>query len=236
MKTLGLIPARGGSKGIPRKNVRLIAGKPLIAWTIEAALGANALAAVVVSTDDPEIADVARAAGAEVPFLRPSELAQDETPGIDPVLHALKALPGYDAVMLLQPTSPLRTSHDIEGLLVKVAKTGAPAAVSISPAKEHPEWMFKMLDGGRLEPVLTQTQFARRQDLPQAYALNGAMYFAHAGWLGQRRSFIAPETIGYPMPTDRSVDIDDPLDWQLAELLLGSNQSGRRGADDGERG
>src|SRR5690349_11475180 len=112
MPVLGLIPARGGSKGIPRKNIKPIAGKPLIAWTIEAALAARGLDGVVVTTEDPEIAEVARAYGAEVPFLRPMELAADETPGIDPVLHALDMLPGFDAVLLLQPTSPLRTAAD----------------------------------------------------------------------------------------------------------------------------
>jgi CMP-N-acetylneuraminic acid synthetase len=221
MKTLGLIPARGGSKGIPRKNVRLIAGKPLIAWTIEAALGAPGLAAVVVSTEDAEIAEVARAAGAEVPFMRPSELARDETPGIDPVLHAFEALPGYDAVMLLQPTSPLRTSEDIGGLLEKASQAAAPSGVSVSLVNDHPAWMFIIRDDGRLETLLPQAQIARRQDLPAVYALNGAMYFAQRDWLRQRRSFVGPETIAYPMATERSVDIDTPLDWRLAELLLG---------------
>ena len=113
-RTLALIPARGGSKGIPRKNIRLIAGKPLIAWTIEAALRSSLLDAVMVTTDDPEIAEVASRAGAQVPFLRPAALAQDDTPGIAPVLHALDMLPGYDAVLLLQPTSPLRNTADID--------------------------------------------------------------------------------------------------------------------------
>ncbi len=109
---LGLIPARGGSKGIPRKNIQPIAGKPLIAWTIEAARTAG-LANVVVSTEDAEIAEVAREWGAEVPFMRPSELAADDTPGIEPVLHAIELLPDYEGVLLLQPTSPLRSSEDI---------------------------------------------------------------------------------------------------------------------------
>src|ERR1700733_1950126 len=113
MNVLGLIPARGGSKSIPRKNIKDIAGKPLIAWTIESALGSGLLAAVVVSTDDLEIGEVARRYGAETPFVRPAELARDDTPGVAPVLHALEVLPGFDAVLLMQPTSPLRTTEDI---------------------------------------------------------------------------------------------------------------------------
>jgi CMP-N-acetylneuraminic acid synthetase len=218
--TFALIPARGGSKGIPRKNVRPIAGKPLIAWTIEAARAARGLDAVIVSTEDPEIADVARAAGAEVPFLRPVELAADETPGIDPVLHALHMLPQHDAVLLLQPTSPLRGTRDIEGVLRLVAEARPPSVVSVCEPEDHPAWMFRMEAGQRLERLSDAPEIARRQDLPAVYALNGAIYYARADWLAARRSFVGPGTLGYPMSAEDSVDIDGPLDWKLAELLL----------------
>jgi CMP-N,N'-diacetyllegionaminic acid synthase len=215
-----LIPARGGSKGIPRKNIREIAGKPLIAWTIEAARAVPGIAAVVVSTEDEEIAAVARAAGAEVPFMRPVELAADETPGVDPVLHAIDQLPQYDAVLLLQATSPLRTSVDIEGLLVLAESSGAPAVVSVRAPHDHPQWMYRMGEHDALEALENTPPADRRQDLPAIYALNGAMYFARTDWLRAQRTFIGPGTLGYVMPSERSIDIDAPLDWRIAEMLL----------------
>ena len=220
MTTFALIPARGGSKGIPRKNVRPIAGKPLIAWTIEAARAARGIDTVVVTTEDAEIADVARSWGAEIPFLRPAELAADETPGVDPVLHAIEMLPEHDAVVLLQPTSPLRTAADIEGLLALVAQADAPSAVSICEPDSHPSWMYRLDEDGRLAPLLQIPPAARRQDLPPVYSLNGAIYYARTAWLRERRNFLGAETVGYRMPGERSVDIDGPLDWRLAELLL----------------
>ena len=220
MRILGLITARGGSKGIERKNVRSIAGKPLIAWTVEAALRSERLADLVVSTEDQEIADAARDAGARVPFMRPADLAADTTPGIDPVLHAIEMLPGYDAVLLLQPTSPLRAAEDIDGLLALADRTEAPSIVSVCAAEEQPAWMYRLADGGRMEPLLPEASAARRQDLPPVYTLNGALYFATLPWLAEHRSFIGPGTLGYPMPAERSIDIDGPLDWRIAEMLL----------------
>lgn len=219
MAILGLIPARGGSKGIPRKNVRLIAGKPLIAWTIEAALAAKAIDRVVVTTDDPEIAAVAGAHGADVPFIRPAELARDETPGIDPVLHALDVLPGYDAVVLLQPTSPLRTADDIDAA-VELADAGRRGNVVSVTEAVHAGWSFAMGAGDMLD-IGAQGLVARRQDLPRQFALNGAIYVAATARLRTDRNFLVPGTIGYRMPAERSVDIDALLDWRIAEMLLG---------------
>ena len=220
MRTLGLIPARGGSKGIARKNVKVLAGKPLIAWTIEAALRADALAAVVVSTDDDEIATAALAAGAQVPFRRPAELAQDATPGLDPVLHALDALPGYDAVLLLQPTSPLRSADDIRACLQLAAERVWPSVVSVCEPHAHPWWSYRLVEGGRLAPMFEGPNAARRQELPAAYALNGALYFAHAAWLRKARAFVTADTLAYVMPAERSIDIDTELDWRIADMLL----------------
>ncbi|WP_423607177.1 cytidylyltransferase domain-containing protein [Sphingomonas sp. MS122] len=220
MAVFALIPARGGSKGIPRKNIREIAGKPLIAWTIQAALAAPGVDAVVVSTEDEEIAAVSREWGADVPFMRPAELAADETPGIDPVLHAIDVLPSYDAVLLLQATSPLRGVADIEGILTLAAQTGAPAVVSVCEPEDHPNWMYRLDAGSRLAPLMPTPEVTRRQDLPPVYALNGAMYFARTDWLRETRGFLSAETRGYPMPAERSVDIDTPLDWRVAEMLL----------------
>lgn len=217
MTILGLIPARGGSKGIPRKNVLPIAGKPLIAWTIEAALAAGSIGRVVVTTDDDEIAEVSARHGADVPFRRPADLARDETPGIDPVLHTIDALPGYDTVVLLQPTSPLRIAADIDAA-VAMAGSGA-TVVSVTEAP-HAEWIFAMDAAGRLDIDPDRPAAQRRQDMARRYALNGAIYVAGCNLLRARRTFLAPGTLGYAMPAERSVDIDGPLDWRLAELLL----------------
>lgn len=220
MKTFALIPARGGSKGIPRKNIKELAGKPLIVWTIEAALRSSLLSAVVVSTDDSEIANIAREAGAQVPFMRPSELAQDSTPGIDPVMHAVAHLPGFDSVLLLQPTSPLRTTKDIDECLRLATLRQASSVVSVSDAETHPYWTYRLAGDLKLEKFVDALSVARRQDLPHAYMLNGAMYFAEITWLLQSGTLINQETLAYVMPRERSVDLDSPIDWKFAELLM----------------
>lgn len=220
MNTFALIPARGGSKGIPRKNIKIIAGKPLISWTIEAARRSSLLSAVVVSTDDPEIAEVARKEGAQVPFMRPAVLAQDQTPGLDPVLHALEQLPQYDSVLLLQPTSPLRTTEDIDGCLNFAAQKNALSVVSVAEAAVHPFWTYRLNADGSMARFIDAPPSARRQDLPAAFALNGAMYFAEANWLRRSRSLVTAETLAFKMSLEHSVDLDTQLDWKFAELLL----------------
>ena len=220
MTLLVLIPARGGSKGIPRKNVRPFCGKPLLQWSIDAALAASCVDQVVVSTDAPEMADSAKAGGAEVPFLRPAELATDEAPGIAPVLHALEQLPKVSDVLLLQPTSPLRTSADIEAIVGLRQQAGCESAVSLTPSAKHPAWMYGLSQEQRLEPLLELDEIHCRQQLPPAYVLNGALYLASRKFLIREHAFISAETIGYLMPAERSVDIDTPLDWQWAEFLM----------------
>lgn len=220
MSLLGLIPARGGSKGIPRKNLRILAGKPLIAWTILAASEAGLVDRVVVSTEDAEIAQVAEHWGAEVPFLRPLSLAADDTPGIDPVMHAIDALPNYEWVLLLQPTSPLRRAMDIDAIIDKCRRAGAPAAVSVSEATAHPDWTFEIGSDGRFAVDTPTRRAIRRQDLSKRYALNGALYLARTDWLRSTQSFVTSETLVYEMPQETSVDIDSETDWQLAEHLM----------------
>lgn len=222
--TLALIPARGGSKGIPRKNVRNLAGKPLIAWTIEAALDASRLERVVVSTDDDEIAAVARDWGADVPFMRPAELATDEATGFSPVLHALEQLPGHDDLILLQPTSPLRGSAAIDAFLAFAHDSGAPAAVSLRKVADHPAWMFARDDDGRLDPLMGGGKADRRQELQDLYILNGAMYWGRSDWLAAHTSFVDPATRGFVMEDTDSVDIDTMQDWALAEAMLARRQ------------
>ncbi len=220
MKTLAVIPARGGSKGIPRKNIRQIANKPLIVWTIEAALRSSLLDSVIVSTDDQEIAEVARNAGAEVPFLRPAELAQDHSAGIDPLLHAISEVPGFDAVVLLQPTSPLRRTEDIDECLSLAWCYDAPSVVSVTEPEAHPFLTYRLNSDRKLERLVDALPVNRRQDLPTVYALNGALYYAQTDWVKNSRKLVAQETLGYVMSRLHSVDIDTPLDWKLAELLL----------------
>lgn len=220
MSLLGLILARGGSKGIPRKNIRELCGKPLIAWSIEAALNADFVDKVVVSTDDEEIAEIALMYGAEVPFMRPAKLAQDDTPSMAPVLHVLEKLPKFDRIILLQPTSPLRTSADIDGIVKLSKEYQAPAAVSICESSKHPNWMFYYGKDRTLSPFMDSSIATRRQDLHKVYALNGALYLAETDWIKENHSFLSPETIGYLMPQERSADIDTLLDWEWIEFLI----------------
>lgn len=219
-RVLGLIPARGGSKGLPRKNVLPLAGKPLIAWTVEAALAATSLDRVVLSTDDDEIASVAKAHGCDVPFRRPARLAQDDTPGIGPVLHALDRLPGYDLVVLLQPTSPLRTASDIDGAVQLCASHQWGFCVSVTEAGKRPEWMVTLGEGGVMAPVLDGPALLRRQDAPPVYALNGAVYVGEAEAVRRERGFVTAETVAYVMPPERSADVDTALDLAWCEFLL----------------
>lgn len=216
---LAIIPARGGSKGVPRKNIRNLAGKPLIAWTIEAARASRYIDRLALSSDDPEIIQVARSWGCEVPFVRPAELARDDTPGMDPVLHALKELPGYDYVVLLQPTSPLRTEEDIDGCIARCEEKLAPACVSVTEPAHHPQWMFTLGNAEILQPISEQ-RGVRRQDLPEVYALNGAVYVARVAWLFEAQNFLGEGTSGYVMPSSRSIDIDTEQDLAFAACLL----------------
>lgn len=214
-KVLALITARGGSKGLPRKNVLTAAGKPLIAWTVDAALTASSVSHVVLSTDDDEIMNAAAAAGCNIPFRRPAELATDEASSMDVVLHALKELPGYDFVALLQPTSPLRTGTDIDAAFQLMNTRNAPACVSVTEVDQSPYWMYELAEDDRLSSLLPPLQsVTRRQDLPSVYTLNGAIYIANVEWLLKSRNFLGPETVAYKMPKSRSIDIDNALDFQ----------------------
>lgn len=218
-KVLEVIPARGGSKGVPGKNIRVVAGKPLIAWTIEEAKKSRFLDRVMLSSDDHTIIKVAREWGAEVPFVRPSELAQDNTPGVDPVLHAIREVPGYDYVVLLQPTSPLRTADDIDGCIEACLSSGVPSCVSVTVPDKSPYWMYTLTSGKRMKPVMAGETYSCRQSLPSVYALNGAVYVAEVKWLEEHKTFLTDETIAFEMPREHSLDIDTELDLRLFEFL-----------------
>lgn len=220
---LALIPARAGSKGVPHKNVRMLAGRPVIAWTIEAALRCPTIERVVVSTDDPEIAEIARAHGAETPFLRPPELSLDDTPDHPVFRHALSELAANDyepeLVAWLRPTAPLRTADDIFGA-IELAQTAAADCVrSVCLAEHHPQWM-RRLEGGRLEPLIEGDPNRRRQDLPAVYRLNGAVDVVRTASVGNAGALFADDAYGYVMPAERSVDLDTELDFTLANALL----------------
>lgn len=225
-KVLGLVTARGGSKGVPRKNLRLVAGRPLIAWTLDAAKASRLITRVLVSTDDPEIALVARAEGVEAPFLRPAEYAGDASPHIDAVLHALDWLisnrgESYDYVCLLQPTSPLRTAEDIDGALELAISRDPDAVVSVSPSPVHPHLLYHMDALSALTPLLPPLQgYARRQDLPAAFVLNGAIYVNRVEALRRDRCFTPPGALGFFMPQERSLDIDEEAGLRAAENAL----------------
>ncbi|MCT7995231.1 cytidylyltransferase domain-containing protein [Laspinema olomoucense] len=218
---LAILPARGGSKGVTRKNLREVGGKPLIAWTIEEAKKSLHIDKLIISSEDDEIIQVAKAWGCEVPFKRPIELAQDETPGIEPVLHALKILPQYDYVILLQPTSPLRTVDDIDACLEKCLAFNANACVSVAAVTENPYWMYTISPDSIMHKLIeTNNYFTRRQDLPKVYKLNGAVYVAESEWLRKNKSFLSNETMAYIMPWERSVDIDSESDLFNLKIFL----------------
>ncbi|OJX68275.1 acylneuraminate cytidylyltransferase family protein [Magnetospirillum sp. 64-120] len=221
LSVVAVITARGGSKGLPRKNVLPAAGKPLIAWTIEAAHQAIHVDRTILSSDDDEIISVARQWGCEVPFIRPPELSGDTARSEDAVLDALDRLDRpYDVVVLLQPTSPQRLAVDIDQCLKQLVDSGAPSCVSICPVSKPPEWMFRLAAGGVLSPILGDAgRGKRRQDLPPCYTVNGAVYAAHVDWLRRTRCFFTDETVGSIMPAERSLDIDTAQDLRIFEAL-----------------
>ena len=229
MAPIALIPARGGSKGIPRKNVLLVGGQPLIAWTIAAALAAPGVSRVLVSTDDPEIAAVARAHGAEVPFLRPAALATDSASSLEVALHALDWLEKEELItpeylLLLQPTSPLRRSTDIVAAMQLAATQDADAVLGVCEAAPHPYLARTVSSEGVISDFLPiSPKPATRQEYPPAYVINGALYLIRSATLRAERTFQPPGALACIMPVERSLDIDTPWEMRLVDLLLREN-------------
>lgn len=224
-RILALIPARGGSKGLPGKNIRDLHGKPLIAWSIEAAKQSNYIDRIIVSTDSMDIATIATKYGAEVPFMRPAELATDNSSGMDVCLHALQWFSdkndNYDLLLILQPTSPLRTISDIDAAIETIGEKQAKAVVSVCETDHHPWWSNELPQDGNMEGFLRPEVLNKnRQELPTYYRLNGAIYLIDTKVLKKTRSFYGPETFAYVMPTERSIDIDTLLDFLVAEAYL----------------
>ena len=231
MSILAIIPARKNSKGILGKNIIDFCGKPLIAWTILAAKNSKSIHRVVVSTDSEQIAEIALSYGAEVPFMRPAELAQDDSPGMSVILHALNWLlenESYcsDYTMALQPASPLRTSDDIDNTIDLLKAKQVSSVVSVSLVKQHPYLMKNVTDIGTMTNFYKITEDAgNRQDLPPVYILNGAIYLARSNKLVQDKSWYDEQTQAYIMPESRSIDIDTPEDLFLAGYLMSLIQS-----------
>ncbi len=236
MKVLGVITARGGSKGLPGKTLRPLAGKPLIAHTIDTARDAQAFDRVILSTDDEAIAAVARTRGCEVPFMRPVELARDETPHLPVLQHAVQWLAVHaryapDAVMILQPTSPLRRAEDIRASIALLESSGADSVVSVSEVPAHYNPMRTLRVDARGFAALFVTgepvgrRINRRQDMPVAWTMNGAIYLFRTGVLSAAEpGLYGDRTAAHVMPPEFGISIDTLDDWNQAELAL------RRGA------
>ncbi|NKB48437.1 MAG: acylneuraminate cytidylyltransferase family protein [Alphaproteobacteria bacterium] len=220
-----IVPARGGSKGLPGKNLRPLAGRPLIVHTLQSALDCPAVERVIVSTDDDEIIRVCRSVdGVEVPFRRPAHLATDDAVASDAYLHVVDCLAVSEGVActeicVLLPTSPLRLPSDIDAAIELYRQNGAQAVVSVTEAKPA-EWLHNMAEDGRLQPVVASESLDNRQDYEPIYLPNGSIYIFDVETLRHARHYVGPRTFGYPMPAERSVDIDTEADFLAAEALL----------------
>lgn len=224
---LGVVLARGGSKGIPRKNVAVLAGKPLLAYTAAAALQAKRLSRVILSTEDEEIAAVGRRLGLEVPFMRPPALAQDDTPAIAVLQHAVREVEAqgqrFEAIFTLQPTNPLRRPEDIDGGIELLERTGADSVISfVEVGDNHPARMkFLDRDGRVVDPPFAEAvEGQRRQDLPKLYLREGSVYVTRRDVLVNQDSVKGRDCRAWIIPADRACNIDEPVDWILAEALL----------------
>lgn len=219
---LVLIPARGGSKRLPRKNVQPLCGKPLIGWAIAAAKKSRYADRVIVTTDSPAIAKAAKKAGAEIPFMRPSNLAGDKSPIITTIQHALQFLKKEenwqpDIVVLVQPTSPFVLAKDIDAAIETLVRQKVNSSVSVTPVTERPEWMFT-LKKEMLKQRFKTPLFIRSQDLPALYRLNGAVYASRRSVYTKKITFDTKNIAGIVMPEERSIDIDTPRDFKEAQL------------------
>lgn len=224
-RVVALVPARGGSKGLPGKNLRLLGGKPLIGWSIDVARRCRLVDRVIVSTDDPAIAGLGKELGADVPFTRPLELATDKAKMYQVVLHAIEwgiGEYGHDGILLLlQPTSPLRTLEDVEGALQKLASPGVDAVVSVCEVDHHPLWSNTLPPDGCMADFLGPAALnSNRQDLPAYYRLNGAVYAGRFDYVRDCAGFLGPHTYAHIMPRRRSVDIDDELSLLVAQMIM----------------
>ena len=223
MNIISIIPARGGSKGIPRKNIKLLNGKPLISYSIDASNSCSLIDETYVSTEDAEISEISKGNNAEV-IERPDELAGDDSSSIDVILHVLDYLENKgelpDLFVLLQPTSPLRTSEDIEASINSFLESDCDSLVSVC-ALDHRSLLNFSLEDGFLVQNNNESLFnSRRQDIPTHYSLNGAIYITTPEFIRKNKSFYSDKTIPHVMSKEKSIDIDTSFDFKLAEFLL----------------
>jgi CMP-N-acetylneuraminic acid synthetase len=218
---------------VARKNARLLGGRPLVAYSADAALAARRVARVVLSTDDEEIADIGRACGLDVPFLRPPELANDETPMVPVVQHAVRWLEGlgdpFDAICLLQPTVPFREPEEIDDCIDRLAGSDADTVLTVArvPPSFNPHWVFVRDEVGHLRLSTGEPYpVARRQDLPPAWHRDGSVYVTRRDVIMQQGSLLGPKVLGYEVQRRRNVNIDTPEDWALAESIAATLATG----------
>jgi N-acylneuraminate cytidylyltransferase/CMP-N,N'-diacetyllegionaminic acid synthase len=228
MSVIAVIPARGGSRGLPGKNIKELAGKPLIVYTLEAAKKANTIDEIYVSTEDSGIADIVKKQSIDV-IDRPADLAQDNTPGLPVIIHALDYLEkqekSVEAVVVLQCTSPLTKAEDIDRAVNKLMQTNADSVVSMQECSgpDNPYWMQK-IENERVVPFIKEgMKHATRQELPPVYKLNGAIYVTRPEILHSGK-LLGEDTKAYIMPAERSIDIDNEFDFKIAEFLINQNK------------
>jgi CMP-N-acetylneuraminic acid synthetase len=231
MRILGIIPARGGSKGVPGKNIKLLNGKPLLQYTAEIALESQYLVAVILSSNDKQIITVAKSLGIQVPFLRPEELAQDTTPTIDVIIHALQWYQNqaifFDAVCLLQVTSPFRTVEFLDKAIEKFIASGCDCLVSVQkvPHEYNPHWTFEVNTEGNLKIATGEEKIiSRRQDLPDAYHRDGSIYIMKTEVLLQQHSLYGKSISFIESTPELYVNIDTVADWEKAEQMIKNKQ------------
>jgi len=227
-RVLAIVPARRGSKGLPLKNIRLLNGKPLLAWPIKAALGSAFVDRVIISTDDAEFAAIARRHGADAPFLRPANLALDETPSIDFILHAIQTLEAqgetYDYIVLLEPTSPLTEASDVDAALTTLHESEGRAEAIVGVATlvaTHPAYAVRRLGGGLIAPYLADgfANLPRRQDTEPLFCLDGSLYISTVGALKRERSFCHERTLAYETAPHKALEVDHLIDFICIEAI-----------------
>jgi CMP-N,N'-diacetyllegionaminic acid synthase len=231
MKIFAVIPARGGSKGLPRKNIRPLGGKPLIAWTIEQALKVKEIDQLICSTDDHEIANVAQSFGCDVPFMRPKKLAGDFIPGAEVTIDAIEYFERqgerFDTALHLQCTCPFRTCEDIESAIEKYRRESAQSLVSVCALDYPLEWMYTVSEEGKLREIAgesDQSPLKQRQRFEKIFRPNGAIYLCDADLLKMKRTLINSESIAFEMTKRHSLDIDDETDLEIANLICSAER------------
>jgi CMP-N,N'-diacetyllegionaminic acid synthase len=231
MRILGIIPARGGSKGVPGKNIKLLNGKPLLQYTVEIALESQYLTDVILSSDDTQIITVAESLGVQVPFIRPTALAEDKTPTIDVIIHALqwfeKQVVFFDAVCLLQVTSPFRTVEFLDRAITKFMDSGCDSLVSVQkvPHEYNPHWTFEVNQDGNLKIATGESKIiSRRQELPNTYHRDGSIYITKTEVILQQHTLYGKSTAFIESSPEFYVNIDTLADWEKAEQMIKNNQ------------